>query len=103
MEIDDHGLTSLLDDTVQPECQKILAEMEPRKMPLKQKSVSFVDQQGNKSVRQTTISSPTQSRFQTKPVAIRQDDESNKVGSKPSLLQFVKMTSLVQGESAVWM
>jgi hypothetical protein len=42
MEIDDQGLTSLLDDIVQPECRKILAEMEPGQVPLKWKSVSFV-------------------------------------------------------------
>ncbi|KAM0908925.1 hypothetical protein ACQ4PT_015145 [Festuca glaucescens] len=58
------GLGTVHDAILRPECQKILAEMEPKLIPKKRKGVRFVDQKEKRSkVEETNVPSP--SRYRT--------------------------------------
>jgi hypothetical protein len=56
--LDAQGLTSIEDVAMGPECQRILKELEPKRIPGKRKSISFADGVQIKRMKPTT-SNPT--------------------------------------------
>ncbi|KAM0887850.1 hypothetical protein ACQ4PT_028729 [Festuca glaucescens] len=70
------GLTSLLDGTLPAECAKLLADMEPKPIPKKRKTVSFADEQMMKKIHVATTNSNSPSKYRTRALA-RQENISN--------------------------
>jgi hypothetical protein len=63
-----HGLTSLLDGNLPAESEKLLADMEPKLIPIpkKRKTVSFADEEMTKKSHVATTNPDTPSRYRTR-------------------------------------